>query len=143
MHHEASVPAIILFDGVCNLCNGAVNFILKRDTSEHFRFVTAQSPLADQLMSQYGITASLDDTFVLIDGPEVFYRSDAAFRIAGRLGPPWRWLPLLGWLPVEFRDWVYSVIARNRYRWFGRRQVCMLPGDEVRHRFLTEVADSI
>lgn len=132
------MPAIILFDGVCNLCNGTVSFILSRDPSGYFQFATTQSQVAANLVQQHGITHSLDETLVLIDGANVLYRSEAVLRIASRLESPWRWLTLFRWLPVGFRDWVYDRIARNRYRWFGRRQVCMSPGGELRHRFLLE-----
>lgn len=129
-------PAIILFDGVCNLCNGAVRFILRHEASTQFSFATTESCSAERLVQEYEITDSLDETFVLVKNGVTYFRSDAALAIAAELSWPWRWLKVLRWLPRGFRDWFYDRIARNRYRWFGRREVCMVPGDEIRHRFL-------
>ncbi|MBO6557441.1 MAG: DUF393 domain-containing protein [Pseudomonadales bacterium] len=129
-------PAIILFDGVCNLCNGAIRFILERDACGQFRFATTESQTAKSLVQEYKITDSLDETFVLIKDGTVYCRSDAALVIAGELNRPWRWFNVLLCLPAGFRDGIYDRIAQNRYRWFGRREVCMVPGDEIRHRFL-------
>lgn len=139
MHKEDSMqnePTIILFDGVCNLCNGAVEFVLKRDASGQFSFATTESRAAKSLILTYAMTVSLDETFVLIKDGAIYYRSDAALEIAGELIWPWRWLKGFRWLPKGFRDGIYDCIARNRYRWFGRRAVCMVPDDEISHRFL-------
>jgi len=130
------VPAIILFDGVCLLCNGAVRFILKRDPNGYFNFAVTQGEASRELAQQHHIEASLDETFVLIEGGQVYDRTDAALRIASQLGWPWRAFVVFSILPAGFRNWFYNLVARNRYRWFGRRPSCMVPGDEVRHRFL-------
>ena len=129
--------AIILFDGVCNLCNSSINFIIDRDTERRFRFASLQSVEGEALLRQHGliIKATLDSV-ILIENEKVYQKSAAALRIARHLGGAW---PLLGifWLVPSFlRDAVYNLIARNRYRWFGRQESCRLPTPELKERFL-------
>ena len=128
--------AIVLFDGECNLCNRSVNFVLDRDPPGHFRFASAQSEVGRQLLAGHGLSDAAASGVVLLDGDRAFHGSTAALRIARRLRPPW---PLLSWLllvPKPIRYAVYGVIARNRYRWFGRADACRLPTPELRRRFL-------
>ncbi|MDX2200108.1 MAG: DCC1-like thiol-disulfide oxidoreductase family protein [Phycisphaerae bacterium] len=131
-------PPLILFDGVCNLCNGAVQWILQRDRRRAFRFASLQSTAARNALEQAG--ASLDqlpDSVVLIDEAGVHTRSTAALRIARHLGLPYSAAAALGWLmPQAIRDILYSWIARNRYQWFGRQNACMVPTPGLRARFL-------
>ena len=146
--------SLVLFDGVCNLCNSSVLFIIDRDPDARFRFAALQSEAAADALASVGAevpdhaadsgavsgtvsgTASGVDSIVLIQGGRVYQRSDAALRIAQGLRRPW---PLLGTLlvvPRPVRDWVYDVIARNRYRWFGRRDACRIPTPELKGRFV-------
>jgi predicted DCC family thiol-disulfide oxidoreductase YuxK len=128
--------AVVLFDGVCNLCNGFVRFVIPRDPPGHIRFAALQSETARRLMAQTGLTADGADSIVLVEGQRAFVRSEAALRIARQLRFPWPMLYGLVIVPRPLRDWAYDVVARNRLRWFGRRDVCMVPGPETRDRFL-------
>lgn len=127
---------VILFDGVCNLCNGAVNWVMDRDRGGQFRFASLQSDVGRAALDAAGAGNSLPDSIVLIDDAGVHTRSDAALRIASQLGWPWSWLRLFAIAPRGLRDAVYDVIARHRYRWFGERDTCRLPGPSDHERFL-------
>ena len=128
---------IVLFDGVCNLCEGAVRFAIERDPTARFRFAPLQSPLGRTLLLRHGYDPDAIDAVVLVDGEGAHDRSTAALRLAAGLRGPWRWLasPLL-LVPRRLRDAVYGWIARHRYRWFGRRAECLVPTPELRARFL-------
>jgi predicted DCC family thiol-disulfide oxidoreductase YuxK len=130
--------AVVLFDGVCNLCNGTIRFIIARDPQAYFQFAALSSPAADRLLATAaGVPNPLPDTVVLIDGGRAFTRSDAALRIARHLRFPWPVLYGLVIVPRPVRDAIYDAIARRRYRWFGRREACMVPAPRVRDRFLS------
>jgi len=127
---------IILFDGVCNLCNSSVNFVIRYDKANHFRFAPLQSVAAHKLEQQYQLDLSAMSSFVLIENDQVYYRSTAALRVLRRLPLPWK----LGYafiiIPAFLRNSIYNWIARNRYRWFGKRDVCMIPTPELLAKFL-------
>ena len=129
---------VVLFDGVCNLCNGAVQFILDRDPAGTFRFASLQSERAAALLRAHGLEPPAGDpeSMVLIDGGRVYERSSAALRIARRLRGGWSLLYALVIVPRALRDAVYRVVARNRYRWFGKSDQCRVPTPELRARFL-------
>ena len=136
-----SAPATILFDGVCNLCNGFVQFVIRHDATGQFRFAALQSEAAQALLAAHcrpqTPAALADPTSVLLvaDG-RVYAHSAAVLRIAGRLGGIWR-LAAVGWLlPGPWRDALYRYVARHRYRWFGRQESCLLPTPALRGRFL-------
>ncbi len=116
---------IILFDGICNLCNSAVNFILKRDKKKQFQLVSLQSEQGVELMHQYQIPKETD-SIVFIAEKQIFIESDAALKIARLLPVPWNWLIVFKVIPKKIRDKIYQWIARNRYRWFGKRDVCRM-----------------
>jgi predicted DCC family thiol-disulfide oxidoreductase YuxK len=130
--------AIVLFDGVCNLCNGAVQFILDRDPAGRFSFASLQSERGRAILVEHGGTPSVGDpdTIYLVEDGRLFDRSTAALRIARQLSFPW-WLAA-AWLAVPrfLRDVVYRFIAENRYRWFGRTDECRVPTPELRARML-------
>jgi len=132
------MKTIVLFDGVCNLCHNTVRFIIRHDKSGCFVFAAQQSEAGQRILRQYGIptNAALADSVVLIEGSRVWLASDAVFRILYRLGGLWRIAALLRFLPRKLRDWVYQLIAKNRYRLFGRRERCMVPTPELKQRFL-------
>ena len=130
--------AIVLFDGVCNFCNGSVNWIIARDRRGYFRFAALQSGVGDELLQRYGSDPSALDTLVLIEGVGVYTKSTAGLRIVRRLRPPWPALYALAIVPRPVRDFLYDWFARRRYRWFGKREECMAPSPEVRERFLGE-----
>jgi predicted DCC family thiol-disulfide oxidoreductase YuxK len=127
---------IILFDGVCNLCNGAVQFIIKRDPDGVFRFASLQSEQAQKLLSHLKYSSTVIDSILLVDNGIVFSHSDAAIRIASRLNGGWKYVSVFKWLPKSLRDGLYKLVANNRYRFFGKREVCMLPSAELKSRFL-------
>jgi predicted DCC family thiol-disulfide oxidoreductase YuxK len=126
---------IVVFDGVCNLCSRSVRFMLKHDVHGKLRFASVQSPVGRELLERNGVDALDPQTFLLIDGGRVYVRTDAALEIAKDLGG-WRWLQVLRVVPRGVRDWLYGYVARNRYRWFGKREACFVPTEEQRARFL-------
>ncbi|MGV3503323.1 MAG: thiol-disulfide oxidoreductase DCC family protein [Adhaeribacter sp.] len=129
-------PAIILFDGVCNLCNGFVQFVIRQDHAQRFRFASLQSDKARELLQgQPGAGHSLDSV-VLIENGRHYRQSTAALRILRHLSGGWPLLYGLVVVPAFVRDRVYAWVAGNRYRWFGQRDACMLPTPELKARFL-------
>ena len=129
--------AVVLFDRVCNLCNGSVLFIIARDPGARFRFAALDSEAARHLLRQYLIGCALPDSLALIERGTVYTRSSAALRIAKRLRFPWPLIYALIVVPWPLRDAVYDLIAHHRYGWFGKRDACMVPTPELRSRFLT------
>lgn len=130
---------IVLFDGVCNLCNGVVRFTIEHDPDGRFRFAPLQEPAGERLLAEHGIETDRMDTFVLIEDGEAYTRSEAAVRLLQGLGGGWGLLGrVLGLVPRFLRDLGYRLVARSRYRVFGRQDTCMVPGPEVRDRFLQE-----
>lgn len=128
---------IIIFDGVCNLCNGAVNFIIKRDSKAVFKFAPLQSEVAQKLMIQHQVQQLSDDTFLLIKGEQCFARTNAALEITKELDGFWFLLRGFKILPAFIRDFFYKVLAKNRYTLFGKQDACRIPSHAERARFLT------
>ncbi len=129
---------IILFDGVCNLCDQAVNFIIQRDPNDRFKVASLQDDISKKLLKGYQIDESYLDSIVLIRGNEVFYKSRAALEIARKLKGPWPLSYAFIIIPNFIRDPLYDWIANNRYRWFGKRETCRMPTDEDKQKFLKE-----
>ena len=127
---------IILFDGVCNLCDTAVQLIIRKDPEDCFRFAAMQSPAGQALLARHGLTELSAETMVLIDGTAIHLRSDAVIEIARRLPGRWSMVAWFAHVPRGLRDAGYRLVARNRFRWFGRRQACLMPSAETRRRFL-------
>jgi len=140
----ARAHPVVLFDGVCNLCNRSVQFIVDRDPDATFRFASLQSECAARLLAERGQAAPVGepDSVLLVEGDVVYERSDAALRIAGRLRGPVRWVSLFGIVPRVLRDVVYRIVGRYRYRWFGRSDECRLPSPELSSRFLDAASDA-
>jgi predicted DCC family thiol-disulfide oxidoreductase YuxK len=128
--------ATILFDGVCNLCNRCVRFVLARDPGEHFAFAPLQSLQGRELLTRVGLSADGRTSIVLIEGGRAFEKSDAVIRVLGGLSGLWPVLSLFRFVPRRLRDAAYDWIASNRYRWFGQRADCPVPTPEQRRRFL-------
>ncbi|MCE9667303.1 thiol-disulfide oxidoreductase DCC family protein [Myxococcus stipitatus] len=129
--------AVVLFDGVCNLCNGAVNFIIDRDPASSFRFAALQSDQAAALLAPLGRVPEVEpQSFILVEGGKVYERSTAALRIARRLRGGWKLFYAFMLVPRPLRDAVYRLVARNRYRMFGKAESCRMPTPELRARFL-------
>lgn len=127
---------VLLFDGVCNLCNSSVQFIIKRDPEGHFHFAALQSEKGQALLSQFPERPKALSSVALVEDGRLFLRSDAALRVARKLGGGWPLLYGFIVLPRSLRDGAYNFIARNRYRWFGKQESCMLPRPEWKQRFL-------
>lgn len=128
--------SILLFDGVCNLCNGIVRFVLKRDPSARFLFASLQSESGRERLARFGLSGTDFDTVILIEDGNWYGKSSAALRTLRLLGWPWKALYAFMLVPRPIRDAVYDLVARNRYRVFGKRESCMLPTPELRARFL-------
>ncbi len=135
MSHAPSRP-LILFDGVCNLCNGAVNFIIDRDPSAKLAFAPLQSPTGKMMLTRFGLADDALGSIVLIENDKCYRRSTAALRIARYLRGLWPILYAFTMIPRPLRDLIYDWIARNRYRWFGRRDACRLPAPGIADRFV-------
>lgn len=127
---------IILFDGVCNLCNGSVTFIIERDKKNVFKFAALQSETGSKMIAERGIDITIIDSILLIEPGAYYIKSTAALKIAKNLSGAWPLLYGLIILPVSFRDWVYDIIAKNRYKWFGKEESCMIPTAELKGKFL-------
>jgi len=134
--HSIAKNNILLFDGVCNLCNGAVNFIIDNDPKGHFQFAALQSDFGQQKLAALGFDQAAFDSLVLLQGDEVFTKSSAALRIAKQLKFPYPLLYVFIILPPFLRDAVYNLIARNRYKWWGKRDSCRMPTPELQSRFV-------
>jgi predicted DCC family thiol-disulfide oxidoreductase YuxK len=127
---------IILFDGVCNLCNGSAIFIINHDHKDLFRFTALQSDTGKELIDKFKINTSKTDSIILIDGEKNFTKSTAALKIAKHLSGGYPLLYGFMIVPNFMRNWVYDIIARNRYRWFGKKESCMIPTPELKQKFL-------
>jgi predicted DCC family thiol-disulfide oxidoreductase YuxK len=131
-----SAPPILLFDGVCNFCNGVVNFVLDHDPQGRFRFAALQSDVGKQLLAEHGLGDLPLSTSVLIAGGRAYPDSEGILRAAVLLGGPFKLLTPLLFVPRALRDLLYRAFARNRYRWFGVADQCRVPTPEIRSRFL-------
>lgn len=126
---------LILFDGVCVLCNGSMRFVMKHERAAVFQFAAIQSDAGQKVLADHDQETEDWDSVVVIEEGRVYRKSDAAVRIARYLRAPWRWLGIIRFLPRGLRDWLYDRVARNRYRLFGRYEVCMVPTPQLRGRF--------
>ncbi|WP_113928559.1 thiol-disulfide oxidoreductase DCC family protein [Bacillus sp. P14.5] len=127
--------AVILFDGVCNLCNNTVQFIIKRDDRAYFKFASLQSDAGKVVIEKYQINPKID-SIILIEQNKFYVKSEAALRVSKNLGGFWKVFFVFMVIPKKIRDKVYDFIAQNRYKWFGKRDSCMLPSSEMKKRFL-------
>ena len=127
---------ILLFDGVCNLCNGAVQFIIKRDPGQKIRFASLQSSAGQKLLAQFDLPTEDFRSLVLIEGDRLRQRSGAALRVCRYLRQPWPLATLMLVVPPFIRDFCYDFVAVRRYRWFGRQESCWLPTPDLKKRFL-------
>ncbi len=132
---SVSAPYLLLYDGHCALCNGSVNWILKHDKKKQFQFTSLQGATAATVLEEH-IELQEVDSLILIKGSEKYVRSNAALKIAMVLGGFWKILGVLYLVPRPIRDWVYDGVARVRYRWFGKHDVCPMPPEQWRSSFL-------
>ena len=129
--------SIVLFDGVCNLCNSAVQFIIKRDKTDRYRFSALQSEIGKKLSSERNIDTQKIDSIILIEPGKAYYiKAAAALQIGKSFGGLWKALAIFEWIPPVISNWVYDLVAKNRYRWFGRKEHCMIPTQELKAKFL-------
>ncbi|NJB70018.1 putative DCC family thiol-disulfide oxidoreductase YuxK [Saonia flava] len=128
---------IILFDGVCNLCNSSVQYIIKRDKKDIFRFAALQSETGKKLVEERKIDTSKVDSIILIEPGVAYYtKSDAILNIGLEFGGSWRTITVFTWIPTGIRNIVYDFIAKNRYKWYGKKDACMIPTPELKAKFL-------
>lgn len=129
-------PRLILFDGICNLCNSSVLFIISHDPHAYFSFASLQSDTGQRILSSYGLPRSDFDSFIYVKDGKLYDRSTAALHVLYDLGGLWRIIYVFIIIPRPFRDIVYDFIAKYRYAWFGKRDSCMLPTPELTKRFI-------
>lgn len=126
---------IVLFDGVCNFCNTSVRFVLAYNRAENIHFSPLQSDFAKQLLAEHNLSSDDMDTVVFFQDNKVYTKSSAAFQIARHLIYPWKALYYFKHFPKNITDWIYELIAKNRYSWFGKKNQCMVPKSEWKERF--------
>jgi predicted DCC family thiol-disulfide oxidoreductase YuxK len=128
--------AIVYFDGECNLCNGAIQFLIQYDQSEKLLFASLQSKAGKQLLHSQELETEHFESMIFSKGQKIYFKSDAALAICGEIGGFFNILRFFYIVPRPIRDYIYTVIAKNRYKWFGKRDQCMVPTPELRKRFL-------
>lgn len=128
---------IIIFDGICNFCNKSVNFIIKRDTKVHFLFTPIQSDVAKEIMHKYDLNSKDIDSIILIKDDRYFTKSDAILEILKDLSGYWFLFRIFKIVPKIMRDYLYNFISKNRYKFFGKKNSCMLPTKDLKKRFLS------
>ena len=127
---------VILFDGVCNYCNAMVNFFIRKDKKKVFRFATLQSAFGQKILQEHNLPTDVFESFLLLDNGKLYSKSTAGLRLYNKLPWYWKWTQLFWVVPKFFRDWIYGIIAKNRYKWFGKRDTCMVPTAGLRERFI-------
>jgi predicted DCC family thiol-disulfide oxidoreductase YuxK len=127
---------VVLFDGVCNLCNRAVQFIIKRDKKNQFRFASLQGKYGQELLKKFNLPVNDFNSFILVEGDRFYTRSTAALRMLKQLDGGWKWMYAFIIVPPFIRNAVYNWIAKNRYKWFGKREECMIPTPQLKEKFL-------
>lgn len=133
---DTSGKIVVLFDGVCNLCNGTVQFIIKRDPSSRFLFASLQSDYGQSQLLRFGLDPSQLHSIITVEDGKFSERSDAALRIASGLTQPWPMMGVFKIVPRFIRDAVYNLIAKNRYKMFGKQESCMIPTPDMKAKFL-------
>ncbi|MBT8298571.1 MAG: thiol-disulfide oxidoreductase DCC family protein [Maribacter sp.] len=131
-----SSKKIVLFDGSCNLCNRSIQFVIKRDKNDEFRFATLQGDIGRRLVKERNIDTSKVDSIILIEPGVAYYtKSTAALKIGDTFGGIWKITSVLNLIPRQLRDIVYDWVAKNRYAWYGKKEQCMLPTPEIKTKF--------
>ncbi|MFN7325463.1 MAG: thiol-disulfide oxidoreductase DCC family protein [Chitinophagales bacterium] len=128
--------SVLLFDGVCNLCNTSVKWVLLRDKKGEFKFAAIQSEAGQSLLKSFGLENQPLESVILISGRQAYIKSDAAIKVASKLGGIWTIALVFRLVPRPVRDAIYNWVAKNRYRWFGKQEQCLLPQPEWKDRFL-------
>jgi len=133
---QPDTQAVILFDGVCNLCNASINFVIYQDSSRYFRYAPLQSATGQKFLKKHKLSLSDFDSLVLSEGSRYYTKSTAALRIARKMDGAWPLLYAFIILPPFIRNLLYTLVATNRYRWFGRQDECRMPSPELKQLFL-------
>jgi predicted DCC family thiol-disulfide oxidoreductase YuxK len=133
---EAYQHPIILFDGVCNLCSSSVQFVIRHDPQHHFRFASLQSNFGQQILEQFNLSTSDLSSFILLENGKIYTRSTGALKVAKQLNKGWSLLYAFIIVPAFIRDAVYQFIAKNRYKWFGKKTACWVPSKELQALFI-------
>ena len=128
---------IILFDDVCNYCNDKVNFIIKNDKKDVFRFVALQSETGQKIINYLGIDSALDSIILYEPGYAYFIKSEAVFRIIKHMSSSVKLLLLFNFVPTSIKNIFYDIIAKNRYKWYGKKEICMIPSEDIVGKFIT------
>lgn len=136
MESNTQYNALVLFDGLCNFCNSSVNYVVKHDKLNRFKFAPLQSEKGQLLLNKYHIDTAKTDSIVFILNEKSYIKSTAAILIAKQLGGMHILLSVFLIIPSFVRDFIYDFIAKNRYKWFGRKEVCMVPSEEVKSKFI-------
>ena len=134
--NELQDKGIILFDGVCNFCNTSINFIIRKDKNDYFRFLTLQSEKGKAIVERYNLDPENLQTVILLENGRIYTRSTAALRIARKLKGGWKLFYGFIVIPAMIRDMGYNLIAKYRYKWWGKQEACMVPTPEIRKKFL-------
>ena len=131
-----SVPSLLLFDGICNLCNISIQLILKHEQDHIIKFTPLQSEIAQQTLLRTNSILKASESIIFIEQHRIFYKSDAVIQISYHLKKPWRWISYIRILPRSVRDFLYDLVAKYRYDIFGKKEKCMIPTEDYKHRFL-------
>ncbi len=134
--NELNSKGVVLFDGVCNFCNSSVNFIIRHDKKDYFRFTPLQSEIGMKISEKYNLDSGNLKSVILVDKGKIYTKTTAALRIAKQLSGAWPALYIFIIVPAPIRDVVYNIIAKYRYKWWGERDACMIPTPEIRKKFL-------
>jgi predicted DCC family thiol-disulfide oxidoreductase YuxK len=134
----SATDQVILFDGVCKLCNAWSNFIIKHDHQHVFKLCSVQSREGQKILKHFGLPTDVYESMLYVEGDKFYTQSDAFFQVIGKLGYPWKVVCLFWLIPKPMRNWLYDRIALNRYRLFGKYDVCLLPTADHKARYLTE-----
>ena len=137
MIHSPSLPhPVILFDGVCNLCSGSVQFIIKHDPQQQFRFASLQSAFGQQVLEKYNLPVTTFGSFILLDNGSIYTKSSGALRVAKKMNGAWPALNIFMIVPPFIRNAVYDYVAKNRYQWFGKKEECWIPTPNLKQLFI-------
>lgn len=136
LKEDYSKHGIVLFDGVCNLCNSSVQFIIKHDKNDFFRFAALQSETGQKMLKQAGLPQDFLGTFVYFEKGKHSVRSTAALRLSRHLNGLWKLFYVLLIIPAPIRNFFYNLVANNRYKFFGKQESCMIPTPELRNKFI-------
>lgn len=133
---SGNAEKVILFDGVCNLCNSSVNFIIDHDTQNKFKFASLQSDAGQELLNKFNLNTKDFDSIIFVDGDRYYSQSSAVLRIVKEFPGLWKLLYVFIIVPPALRNIIYDIIAGNRYKWFGKKDSCRIPTPELKNKFL-------